>query len=106
MKMMFGFLATAASAAGRVHNGSPNSATPSKRWKFDIILIHLLAFDKNGHRVGYGKGFYDRYSALCRPDCLKIGISFFEATAPIDDVEAHDIALDIAICPTQVYDFR
>jgi 5-formyltetrahydrofolate cyclo-ligase len=74
--------------------------------ELDVVLIPLLAFDLNGHRVGYGKGFYDRYLASCRPDCLKIGISFFEATAPIDDVEAHDIALDIAICPTQVYDFR
>jgi 5-formyltetrahydrofolate cyclo-ligase len=74
--------------------------------ELDVVLIPLLAFDLNGHRVGYGKGFYDRYLASCRPDCLKIGISFFEATAPIDDVESHDIALDIAICPTQVYDFR
>jgi 5-formyltetrahydrofolate cyclo-ligase len=73
---------------------------------FDVVLIPLLAFDVKGHRVGYGKGFYDRYLANCRPDCLKIGISFFESLASIDDVEAHDIALDMAICPTQVYDFR
>jgi 5-formyltetrahydrofolate cyclo-ligase len=74
--------------------------------EFDVVLIPLLAFDVNGHRVGYGKGFYDRYLASCRPDCLKIGISFFEAVAPIVDVEAHDIPLDMAICPTQIYDFR
>jgi 5-formyltetrahydrofolate cyclo-ligase len=74
--------------------------------ELDVVLIPLLAFDAKGHRVGYGKGFYDRYLATCRPDCLKIGISFFESLAPIDDVEAHDIALDMAICPTQVYDFR
>jgi len=74
--------------------------------EFDVVLIPLLAFDVNGHRVGYGKGFYDRYLAACRPDCLKIGISFFEVMAPIEDVEAHDIPLDMAICPTQVYDFR
>jgi 5-formyltetrahydrofolate cyclo-ligase len=74
--------------------------------EFDVVLIPLLAFDVNGHRVGYGKGFYDRYLAACRPDCLKIGISFYEVMAPIEDVEAHDIPLDMAICPTQVYDFR
>lgn len=74
--------------------------------ELDVVLIPLLAFDVNGHRVGYGKGFYDRYLAACRPDCLKIGISFFESLASIEDVEAHDIALDMAICPTQVYDFR
>jgi len=73
---------------------------------FDVVLIPLLAFDVKGHRVGYGKGFYDRYLASCRPDCLKIGISFFEAVDPIDDLNAHDIALNMAICSTQVYDFR
>ena len=74
--------------------------------EFDVVLIPLLAFDVKGHRVGYGKGFYDRYLAACRADCLKIGISFFDSLAPIEDVEVHDIALDMAICPTQVYDFR
>lgn len=73
---------------------------------FDVILVPLVAFDKNGHRVGYGKGFYDRYLALCRPDCLKIGISLFEAVELIEDVESYDIRLDLAICPSQVYDFR
>ena len=73
---------------------------------FDVILVPLVAFDKNGHRVGYGKGFYDRYLALCRPDCLKIGISLFEPVELIEDVESHDIQLDLAICPSQVYDFR
>ena len=73
---------------------------------FDVILVPLVAFDNNGHRVGYGKGFYDRYLALCKPDCLKIGISLFEAVELIEDVESHDIPLDLAICPSQVYDFR
>lgn len=75
-------------------------------FSFDVILVPLVAFDKNGHRVGYGKGFYDRYLALCRPDCLKIGISLFEPVELIEDVESHDIPLDLAICPSQVYDFR
>lgn len=73
---------------------------------FDVILVPLVAFDKNGHRVGYGKGFYDRYLALCKPDCLKIGISLFEAVELIEDLENYDIPLDLAICPSKVYDFR
>lgn len=73
---------------------------------FDIVLIPLLAFDKNGHRVGYGKGFYDRYLVNCRPDCLKIGISLFDPVDLIAEVESHDIPLDIAICPAKLYDFR
>ena len=73
---------------------------------FDIVLIPLLAFDVAGNRVGYGKGFYDRYLLNCRPDCLKIGISLSDPVDLIDDVESHDILLDIAICPAKLYDFR
>lgn len=84
----------------------PVGSTLVKPTDFDVVLIPLLIFDTQGHRVGYGKGFYDRYLARCGPDCLKIGISLFDAVAPIEDIEAHDVALDIAICPFQVYDFR
>ncbi|MFD3292137.1 5-formyltetrahydrofolate cyclo-ligase [Aquirufa sp. KTFRIE-69F] len=84
----------------------PVGGTVVKPTDFDIVLIPLLAFDKNGQRVGYGKGFYDRYLALCRPDCLKIGISLFDPVDLIEQVESHDIPLDIAICPTILYDFR
>ena len=73
---------------------------------FDIVLLPLLTFDLNGNRVGYGKGFYDRYLVNCRPDCLKIGISLFEPVDLIEEVESHDIPLDIAICPAKLYDFR
>ena len=35
--------------------------------KFDIVFVPLLAVDKSGHRVGYGKGFYDRFLRKCAP---------------------------------------
>ncbi len=84
----------------------PLGGTVVKPTDFDIVLIPLLAFDKYGHRVGYGKGFYDRYLLHCRPDCLKIGISLFDPVDLIEEVESHDIPLDIAICPSKLYDFR
>ena len=84
----------------------PMGGTVVKPTDLDIVLIPLLAFDKNGHRVGYGKGFYDRYLVKCRPDCLKIGISLFDPVDLIEEVESHDIPLDIAICPAKLYDFR
>lgn len=84
----------------------PVGGTVVKPTDFDIVLIPLLAFDKYGHRVGYGKGFYDRYLVNCRPDCLKIGISLFDPVDLIAEVESHDISLDIAICPSKLYDFR
>ena len=43
----------------------------------DLSIIPLLAFDKRGNRVGYGKGYYDRFISMCSKDMLKIGLSFF-----------------------------
>jgi 5-formyltetrahydrofolate cyclo-ligase len=71
----------------------------------DIILLPLLAFDKNGYRLGYGKGFYDRYLATCRKDVLKIGFSYFEPVDNIDEMHLHDIKLDYCVTPEAVYQF-
>ena len=43
----------------------------------DAVLVPLLGFDKRGFRVGYGKGFYDKFLVECRADCLKIGLNYF-----------------------------
>lgn len=73
--------------------------------QLDIILIPLLAFDKRGNRVGYGKGFYDRFLSACRPDAQKIGLSFFDPTDGVIDVNPHDIPLDACITPERVWWF-
>lgn len=73
--------------------------------KIEVVFIPLLAFDENGHRVGYGKGFYDRFLAKCRPDVLKIGLSFFEAVPEIRDVFSSDIPLNYCITPSKTYKF-
>lgn len=65
----------------------------------DMVVVPLLCFDERGHRVGYGGGFYDRVLARCRPDCQKIGLSFFPPVADIEDVETTDIRLDLCITP-------
>ena len=71
----------------------------------DAVLIPLLAFDERGYRVGYGKGFYDRYLKECRNDCLKIGLSYFEAVDSIDDASEFDVPLDFCITPQRTYVF-
>ena len=48
----------------------PVYGIPTSTEKIDAVLVPLLAFDKLGHRLGYGRGFYDRFLASCRPDCL------------------------------------
>lgn len=71
----------------------------------DMIFVPLLSFDKRGFRVGYGKGFYDRYLALCRKECLKIGFSYFEPLDEIEDAGLYDVPLNICVTPTTVYVF-
>ncbi|TCD11741.1 5-formyltetrahydrofolate cyclo-ligase [Pedobacter frigidisoli] len=69
----------------------------------DMVLIPLLAFDKQGYRVGYGKGFYDRF--LQNINAKKIGLSLSPAIDKIDDVNEHDIRLDYCITPTETIKF-
>lgn len=73
--------------------------------KIDVVFVPLLAFDINGNRVGYGKGFYDVFLQECRPDALKIGLSFFEAEQTIADVFEKDVKLDFCITPNRIFKF-
>lgn len=73
--------------------------------KIDVVFVPLLAFDINGNRVGYGKGFYDVFLSECRPDTLKIGLSFFEPEEAIEAVFEQDVTLDYCITPNRVYEF-
>lgn len=70
--------------------------------QFDLVLVPLLAFDLRGHRVGYGGGYYDRFLAQCRPNCLKIGLSLFEPVELIEDIEKTDVPLDACITPERI----
>ncbi|MBN8877267.1 MAG: 5-formyltetrahydrofolate cyclo-ligase [Sphingobacteriales bacterium] len=71
----------------------------------DLVFVPLLAVDKQGYRVGYGKGFYDKYLASCKPDCIKAGFSYFEPVDKIDDRHEFDIPLDLVITPHSTYVF-
>ncbi len=73
--------------------------------KIEVVFVPLLAFDKKGNRVGYGKGFYDTFLSNCNESVLKIGLSFFEAEDTITDVSPEDIALDYCVTPTKTYSF-
>ena len=73
--------------------------------KIDVVFVPLLAFDKNGHRVGYGKGFYDRFLSDCKPETLKIGLSFFDAEESISAILPSDIGLDFCVTPREIIVF-
>jgi 5-formyltetrahydrofolate cyclo-ligase len=73
--------------------------------KIDVAFIPLLAFDKQGNRVGYGKGFYDVFLNQCKPEILKIGLSFFEPEEKIEGVIDTDIPLDYCVTPNKIFKF-
>jgi 5-formyltetrahydrofolate cyclo-ligase len=70
--------------------------------KIEVVFVPLLAFDIKGNRVGYGKGFYDTFLSKCKPETIKIGLSFFEPEEIIDDVSEIDVRLDYCITPNEI----
>ncbi len=83
----------------------PRQGSPTDATKIDLVLVPLLTFDQSGHRVGYGKGYYDKFLACCRNDCQKIGLSFFAPVESIEDVNEQDFKLTACITPEKVYKF-
>ncbi|MFW5760196.1 MAG: 5-formyltetrahydrofolate cyclo-ligase [Cyclobacteriaceae bacterium] len=69
----------------------------------DLVLMPLLVADKKGHRVGYGKGFYDRFLKQCRGDAIKVGLSLFPPVEVISDVNKYDVKLDYLITPRDFF---
>lgn len=84
----------------------PENGLQVNESKLEVIFIPLLAFDIQGNRIGYGKGFYDVFLKKC-PDAIKVGLSFFNAEEElINDINSKDIALDYCITPNKIYRFN
>ena len=73
--------------------------------EIDLVIVPLLCFDTKGYRVGYGKGYYDRFLKTCRKDCIKIGFSYFEPIDKIEDVDKYDVKLNYCITPDKIFTF-
>lgn len=72
----------------------------------DIIFIPLLVFDRNGQRIGYGKGIYDLILSLTKKNCIKVGLSLMECSNVLIDFQDHDITLDYCQTPTTLHNFK
>ena len=88
---------------GNIHE--PDEGAPVPVIEIEMVFVPLVAFDQKGYRVGYGKGFYDKYLARCADDCLKTGFSYFDPVNSIDDRHEFDVPLDLCITPQNVYVF-
>jgi 5-formyltetrahydrofolate cyclo-ligase len=83
----------------------PEQSSRIQDSKVDAIVVPLLAFDKKGYRVGYGKGYYDRYIASLGHKVLTVGLSFFTPIDIIADLDSWDVPLDYCITPGRVFKF-
>lgn len=72
--------------------------------QLDVVFVPLLAFDLQGNRLGYGKGFYDRFLEKCRAETLFIGLSMFEPEENVPS-DPGDVPLNYCITPKKVYAF-
>ena len=83
----------------------PQNAIEINIEKIDVVFVPLLAFDRSGNRVGYGKGFYDRFLSKCKPTCVFIGLSFFDSENSIDDNSQFDKKLHFCVLPNKIVKF-
>jgi len=84
----------------------PLSGIKIKPQQIEVVFVPLLVFDQQGHRVGYGMGYYDRFLVQCSETTLKVGLSFFDPVSKIEDIKTHDIALDFALTPEGFFTFE
>lgn len=81
---------------------TPRSGTVADLTELELIFIPLLAGDKAGNRIGYGKGYYDRLLAEMAPDLLKVGLTLSPLFDHFPFAEPHDISLDYCITPYEI----
>lgn len=71
----------------------------------DLVFVPLLVTDKSGYRVGYGKGFYDRFLSQCSKDAVFIGLNYFDDQIEIDDINEDDVPIHFLATPDRILKF-
>jgi 5-formyltetrahydrofolate cyclo-ligase len=89
----------------KIPEPDPLTSTKISSETIDVILVPLLAFDLKGFRVGYGGGYYDRFLVQCRPDAVRIGLSYFDPVEKIVDIDRYDVTLHSCVTPDETYHF-
>ena len=81
------------------HYGIPAPAPQAAQCQPDLLLVPLLAFDLRGHRLGYGKGFYDTYLDARSERPITLGCAYdFQQQERLPE-DPHDVALDALLLP-------
>lgn len=84
----------------------PKSGRKISESQIEMVLIPLLVFDKTGHRIGYGKGYYDLFLSKCSTNCVKVGLSLIPPVDLIPETEPTDVKMDYCISPIGLHSFE
>lgn len=68
-----------------------------------VVFVPLLISDIQGNRLGYGKGFYDRFLNQCTSEALFIGLNFFPPIHSLPEVNEFDVPLDYLVTPDKIF---
>ncbi len=71
--------------------------------ELDLVLVPGVAFDRQGGRVGYGRGHYDKLLARVRDDAMKVGLAFECQVFEDDPVGELDVRMDVVVTESNVY---
>ena len=81
---------------------SPKNAQKADFQSVEVVLIPLVAADRRGGRLGYGKGFYDRLLAEKKQAPIKLGLNLAPCCDRFPFLEPHDESLDYCITPFEI----
>lgn len=68
----------------------------------DVCIVPGVSFDYNKDRLGFGKGYYDKFLSSLNPNTLKIGVCFDEQLVKKLPLEPHDVRMDLVITDKQI----
>jgi 5-formyltetrahydrofolate cyclo-ligase len=75
----------------------PAGGEPADPATIDLVVAPGLAFDVEGHRLGYGGGFYDRFLAALHPRVLRVGVGYDEQLVDAIPHDEHDVPLHAVV---------
>jgi 5-formyltetrahydrofolate cyclo-ligase len=73
--------------------------------ELDLVVVPGVAFDQSGHRLGYGRGFYDRALSACRADCMKAGFAYDSQLLDTLPSTEHDQKLSVLMTESHTLNF-
>ncbi|MFM6968226.1 MAG: 5-formyltetrahydrofolate cyclo-ligase [Microbacteriaceae bacterium] len=81
----------------------PTSGDRGPLTAIDAVFVPAAAVDRNGHRLGWGKGYYDRFLSQLDPTTFVVAVVFDADILADIPVEPHDVGVDIIITERDVY---